>query len=47
MAHPERGKNALRMAVEVYRRCRRMLSVTLGVAPTSETEAVYRALRTS
>jgi DNA-binding SARP family transcriptional activator len=34
-------------AIEAYRRCRQMLSVTLGVAPTAETEAVYRALRVS
>jgi LuxR family maltose regulon positive regulatory protein len=34
-------------AIEVYRRCRQMLSVTVGVAPTAETEAVYRALRVS
>jgi DNA-binding SARP family transcriptional activator len=26
-------------AIEVFRRCRQMLSVTLGVAPTGETEA--------
>jgi LuxR family transcriptional regulator, maltose regulon positive regulatory protein len=31
-------------AIEVYRRCRQTLSVTLGVAPTSETDAVYRRL---
>ncbi len=31
-------------AIEVFRRCRQMLSVTLGVPPTDETEAVYRQL---
>jgi DNA-binding SARP family transcriptional activator len=34
-------------AIEVYRRCRQTLSVTLGVAPTMETENVYRLLRVS
>jgi DNA-binding SARP family transcriptional activator len=31
-------------AIEVFRRCRQLLSVTLGIAPTGETEAVYRQL---
>jgi len=31
-------------AIESFRRCRQMLSVTLGVQPTDETEAVYRQL---
>ncbi len=31
-------------AIEVYRRCRQMLSVSLGIAPTSETDATYRRL---
>lgn len=31
-------------AIEVFRRCRQMLSVTLGVKPTETTEAVYRRL---
>lgn len=31
-------------AIEVFRRCRQTLSVTLGVPPTSATEAVYRQL---
>jgi DNA-binding SARP family transcriptional activator len=34
-------------AVEVFRRCRQTLSVTLGVLPTGETEAVYRQLLAS
>lgn len=34
-------------AIEVFRRCRHVLSVTLGVAPTAETEAVYRRLLAS
>ena len=42
------GTQGLRAeAIEVYRRCRQMLSVTLGVAPTSETDAAYRRLLTS
>ena len=31
-------------AIDVFRRCRQALSVTLGVAPTAETQAVYRQL---
>jgi len=31
-------------AIEVFRRCRQMLSVTLGVRPAPGTEAVYRGL---
>ena len=34
-------------AIEVFRRCRHMLSVTFGITPTSETEAVYRQLLAS
>jgi DNA-binding SARP family transcriptional activator len=34
-------------AIEVFRRCRQVLSVTLGVAPTGETEAVCQQLRAS
>ena len=32
-------------ALRVYRRCRDMLSVVLGVKPTAETERVHEALR--
>ncbi|MGU7784629.1 BTAD domain-containing putative transcriptional regulator [Burkholderia sp. PU8-34] len=32
-------------AVDAYRRCRDILSVTLGVEPSAETKAVYRALK--
>jgi DNA-binding SARP family transcriptional activator len=31
-------------AIDVFRRCRQMLSVTLGIQPTASTEAVYREL---
>ena len=31
-------------ALETYRRCRQMLSVVLGMAPSAQTEAVYRSL---
>lgn len=34
-------------ALEVFRRCRQVLSVTLGVAPTDETERVHRQLLAS
>jgi DNA-binding SARP family transcriptional activator len=32
-------------ALEVYRRCRHLLSVVLGVKPSAETEAIYRSLQ--
>jgi LuxR family transcriptional regulator, maltose regulon positive regulatory protein len=31
-------------ALKVYRRCREMLSIVLGVQPTEETQALYRTL---
>jgi LuxR family maltose regulon positive regulatory protein len=31
-------------AIDVFRRCRQMLSITLGVQPGEQTQAVYRAL---
>ena len=31
-------------ALEVFRRCRQMLSITLGIAPAPETEALYREM---
>ena len=38
----EQGQRA--EACEVFRRCRQILSVTLGVKPAEVTEAVYREL---
>jgi DNA-binding SARP family transcriptional activator len=38
----EHGQRA--EAIEVFRRCRQVLSLTLGVKPTPNTEAVYRQL---
>ena len=32
-------------AIEVYRRCRQMLSVVLGIKPSLETEALYQSLK--
>jgi len=32
-------------ALEIYRRCRHLLSVVLGVKPSAETEAIYRSLK--
>jgi LuxR family maltose regulon positive regulatory protein len=32
-------------ALSAYRRCRDVLSVTLGVEPSAPTQAVYRALK--
>ena len=31
-------------AARVYRRCREMLSVQLGIAPSSETEALFKSI---
>jgi DNA-binding SARP family transcriptional activator len=45
VCYRELGRNA--EAIDVYRRCRQNLSVILGIAPSAETEAVYRSLRTS
>ncbi|MEC5159814.1 MULTISPECIES: BTAD domain-containing putative transcriptional regulator [unclassified Janthinobacterium] len=41
LCHRRRGETAA--AIEVYRRCRQMLSVVLGVKPSAETEAAYLA----
>ena len=38
----EQGRRA--EALEVFRRCRHILSITLGVVPASETEKLYREL---
>jgi DNA-binding SARP family transcriptional activator len=38
----EQGRRA--EAIEVFRRCRQMLSMTLGIQPTETTQAVYREL---
>lgn len=38
----EQGRRA--EAIEVFRRCRQMLSVTLGTVPAEQTEALYRDL---
>ena len=32
-------------ALDAYRRCRDLISITLGVAPSPATEAVYRSLK--
>jgi len=41
-AHLARGELAL--AARVYRRCRDMLSVQLGIAPSADTEALFRSI---
>jgi DNA-binding SARP family transcriptional activator len=41
-AHLARGEPAL--AARVYRRCRDMLSVQLGIAPSADTEALFRSI---
>jgi DNA-binding SARP family transcriptional activator len=43
IAHQKRGQSA--DMVEVYRRCRQMLSVVLGMKPSAETEALYQSLK--
>jgi LuxR family maltose regulon positive regulatory protein len=40
--HHASGKNS--EAVAVYERCRKMLRSVLGIEPSRETEAVYRAI---
>jgi DNA-binding SARP family transcriptional activator len=42
--HLAQGEPA--QAARVYRRCREMLSVQLGIAPSAETEAVFRSIYT-
>jgi two-component SAPR family response regulator len=42
LCHHHRGQTAA--AIEAYRRCRHMLSVVLGIKPSAETEAAYRAI---
>jgi DNA-binding SARP family transcriptional activator len=34
-------------AIEVFRQCRHALSIMLGIAPSAETDAVYRSLLAS
>lgn len=43
VCYRERGDHA--QALEVYRRCRELLSVVLGIQPSSETQAIGRTLR--
>jgi DNA-binding SARP family transcriptional activator len=42
ICHRELGQPAA--ALQAYRRCRELLSVVLGLAPSAETEAVRRSL---
>jgi DNA-binding SARP family transcriptional activator len=43
ICHREMGDHA--EALRVYRRCRELVSIVLGVQPTAETQAVYQGLR--
>jgi DNA-binding SARP family transcriptional activator len=43
VCHREMGDHA--EALRVYRRCRELLSIVLGVQPTAETQAVYEGLK--
>ena len=43
ICHRDMGDHA--EALHVYRRCRELLSIVLGVQPTAETQAVYEALK--
>jgi tetratricopeptide (TPR) repeat protein len=43
VTYQKRGQ--LAGALEVYRRCRRMLSVVLGVGPSKEIEVLYQTLK--
>lgn len=42
ICHEQRGERAA--ALEVYRRCRDMLSIVLGIAPANETQVIYQRL---
>lgn len=42
LCHHARGRRA--EALEVYRRCRHMLAVVLGIEPSAATQAAYRSL---
>ncbi|OGQ11246.1 MAG: hypothetical protein A2026_06285 [Deltaproteobacteria bacterium RBG_19FT_COMBO_46_12] len=44
MCYQRLGRQA--EALSVYRRCKRTLSASLGIEPSSETEAIYRTIRT-
>jgi DNA-binding SARP family transcriptional activator len=37
------GQNA--KAIEVYKRCRKMLSAVLGIEPSPKTEAICKAIK--
>ena len=43
LTYQKRGQ--LAGALKVYRRCRQMLSVVLGVQPSASTEALYQSLK--
>jgi LuxR family transcriptional regulator, maltose regulon positive regulatory protein len=43
LTHRTLGQSA--QSLEVYRRCRHLLSVVLGVKPSAETEAIYQSLK--
>ena len=43
IAYRELGETA--EAIQVYRRCRDMLSIVLGLSPSAETEAIRATLR--
>ena len=45
ICHRELGNHA--EALNIYRRCRELLSVVLGVQPTVQTQAVYQSLKQS
>jgi LuxR family transcriptional regulator, maltose regulon positive regulatory protein len=45
ICHREMGDHV--EALRVYRRCRELLSVVLGVQPTVETQAIYQSLKQS
>jgi len=42
LCHLERGEPA--EAARVFRRCREMLSVQLGIPPSAETEALFKLI---
>jgi len=42
ICYRELGRRA--EALSAYRRCRKMLSTILGIAPSPQTEAIYKSL---
>jgi LuxR family maltose regulon positive regulatory protein len=44
LMHVHHRRGQLSSALDVYRRCKMMLSVVLGIKPSAETESIYRSI---